>query len=470
MMRKKILWGSVGLFVTLLAVLVSTVVFSLATGSTRTFIKPLPAPAITIIDHINLIDVQNRQIVRQQQLELRNGSIVAIRPAGTAVKEPQAHVIDGQNGYLTPGLIDMHVHLYDPAALLLSLSHGVTHVRVLSGVSQHLAWRQAIASNDLLGSSMTVSSPILEAANRAVSKSISNASQASSAVRSAHAQGYDLIKAYGDLSAESLRAIIAEASRLNIAVAKHGPHPSGDMPWHTLAGMQSLEHVEDIYHGPLQHTQDLQLLQHTIQALKQLNVPITPTLNAFWQLTRISAEKEHFLATQSMHYTSPLIAFEARQNQVKRWLQSSAEMAQYNENTLDFLLQITRQLHESGIPLLVGSDAGVLFAPHGLATHTEMQLLQQAGLDSFDVLKAATIMPAKALGMAQQIGQIRQGYAADFIYTRQNPVYQLAALREPDAVIKRGRWYTAEQLAELRQQAIAQRSIWAELWVILSNY
>jgi imidazolonepropionase-like amidohydrolase len=137
---------------------------------------------------------------------------------------------------------------------------------------------------------------------------------------------------------------------------------------------------------------------------------------------------------------------------------------------LQFLVQITRQLHQEGVPLLLGSDAGVLLSPHGLATHTEMQLLQQAGLDSFAVLQAATIEPAKALGLAQLAGQIRPGYKADFIYSKENPISELSVLREPDAVMKSGRWYNKKQLKELRQQAIDGRSLVQELWLNLSDY
>jgi hypothetical protein len=433
-------------------------------------IKPLPVAGMVVIDQINLIDVKNRQVLRQQQVELKNGRISAIRPAGTVIEDANAVVIDGLNGYLTPGLFDMHVHLSDPAALQLSLSHGVTHLRVMHGLPQLLKWRDSIEKNEMLGSSMTVSSPILSATKRPTTISVTDATEAKAAVRAAYAEGYDLIKAYGDLSAQSLSAVLTEAAVLRIPVAKHGPNPSGALPWQALAAMQSLEHVEDIYQGPLHYQQDLAALQEVIEQLKILEVPVTPTLNIFWQLTAISRDKEAFLATLPQDYISPLIAFEQRQNQVARWLQSSEKMAIHNSQTLQFLIQITRQLYQAGVPLLVGSDAGALLSPHGLATHTEMQLLQQAGLDSFAVLHAATIAPAKALGLAEQAGQIRPGYKADFIYSKENPIIELSVLREPDAVMKSGRWYNEEQLKELRQQAINGRSLGQELWLILSNY
>jgi imidazolonepropionase-like amidohydrolase len=464
-MLKKLVMTKAGVCVLVLSLIAFCFLFP---GCSST--KPLPVAAVVVIDQINLIDVQNQQIVRLQQVELKNGKISAIRPAGTAIEDADAVVIDGLNGYLTPGLFDMHVHLSDPAALQLSLSHGVTHLRVMHGLPQLLKWRDAIEKNEMLGSSMTVSSPILSANKRPTTISVTDATEAKAAVRAAFAEGYDLIKAYGDLSDESLSALLKEAADLQMPVAKHGPHPSGAMLWQDLAAMQSLEHVEDIYQGPLHYEQDLPALQAVIEQLKLLQVPVTPTLNIFWQLTAISRDKEAFLATLPQDYISPLIAFEQRHNQVARWLQSTDKMAIHNAKTLQFLVQVTHQLHEKGVPLLVGSDAGALLSPHGLATHTEMQLLQQAGLDSFAVLHAATIEPAKALGLAKQAGQIRPGYKADFIYSKENPIIELSVLREPDAVMKSGRWYNKKQLTEMRQQAIKGRSLGQELWLILNNY
>ena len=115
-MLRNLVMTKTALFVLALSLLVVCLLFP-GCGS----IKPLPVAAVVVIDQINLIDVKNRQVVRQQQVELQNGKVSAIRPAGTAIEDADTVVIDGSNGYLTPGLFDMHVHLSDPAALQLSL-------------------------------------------------------------------------------------------------------------------------------------------------------------------------------------------------------------------------------------------------------------------------------------------------------------------------------------------------------------
>lgn len=319
----------------------------------------------------------------------------------------------------------------------------------------------------MIGSSSSVSSPILSGyQNAPLHHSVQNAQEGRDAVSLYHAQGYDLIKAYGSLNAESLNAIVKRAKQLNMPVAKHGPHASGDMPLSSLTGLQSFEHVEDIYQGPLNYEFEPAKLPAIIDELKQTQVPITPTLNIFHQLTRISQDKEDYLATTSAHYTSDIIAFETKRNQTNRWVNASDRMAKHNQRTFDFLTLITGEFHHRKIPLLVGSDSGVLLSPHGIATHTEMELLQKAGLNDYETLAAATINPAKALRMETELGQVSSGFKADFIYSTENPIGNLATLKQPDAVVKTGHWYSKEELVNMRNEALNNRSFWQELKVL----
>ncbi|MBW8191757.1 amidohydrolase family protein [Neiella marina] len=421
-----------------------------------------------VLTNVNIIDVGGQTIHRSKNISVSNGMIESISDSDTLKNTPVRMVIDGAGGYVTPGLIDMHVHMYEKAAYVLTLSHGVTHVRVMNGVPEQLVWRDKINSGDLIGSTSTVSSPIISGYMSAhLHHGVATGEQARSAVRQYHADGYDLIKAYGNLSVQSLEHLIDEAQSLQMPVAKHGPHGSGNMHVSVLNGLQSFEHVEDIFQGPLQYQFDEERLGPVIADIKKTGVPITPTLNVYEQLTRLSRDKDNFLNEIPTDYTSDIIAWEASRNQVKRWLNASEKMADHNEKVLAFLKLITKFLQQDGVPLLVGSDSGVLLSPHGLATHNEMRLLQRSGLTTYEVLAAATVNPAKALKLEKQLGKIEAGYRADFLYSQANPIDDLAVLAEPKAVVKSGRWYSREQLETMRNNAIEGRSLWQELSVLI---
>lgn len=421
------------------------------------------------VDNVHIVDIGNGHIIKNRQLQIRDGKIIAIKPAYTPIKEHLYNHHDGNGRYAMPGLIDMHVHAFDPAAFTIALSHGVTHVRLMNGVKEHLIWRKQLDDGSRIGSTLTVSSPIISGFKNAHTHYPAHTpKEAINAVIKAKQQGYDLIKAYGNLTTAVLRALLLEAKKQNIPVAKHGPHPAPDMNWNELKGLQSLEHVEDIFQGPLNYQQDQKVLTETITTLKTLDTPVTPTLNIYWQLTQISDQKQAYTDTLPQDYISPIFALEENHNQVKRWLDSPIEMALHNKKTLAFLQEITLQLYKANITLLVGSDSGILLSPHGLATHKEMELMHQAGLPILAVLRSATINPARALGEESRLGQIAEGYSADLILSTHNPLETLATLKNPEWVIKNGHIFSNSELKNLRQKAIDERSLWQEMSTLLS--
>ncbi len=84
------------------------------------------------IDNVHIVDINTGQLIRDRQLQIRNGKITAIKPAHTPIADENYIQHDGNGRYVTPGLIDMHVHAYDPAAFTIALSHGVTHLRLMN--------------------------------------------------------------------------------------------------------------------------------------------------------------------------------------------------------------------------------------------------------------------------------------------------------------------------------------------------
>lgn len=427
-----------------------------------------------LITNVNIVDVKNRKVLNNHAVLIADDTIIDVGKSRNLeeqfVASKNTVVKNGNNGYLLPGLIDMHVHPYSQNALELSLSHGVTHMRIMNGVSQHLDWRERIESKQWLASSISVSSPIIRGDEQPLSWQATSEKEARALVNKAHQLGYDLIKAYGSLNQSALEGLLDEANKVGIPVAKHGPHPAPNMGWKKLHKIQSLEHTEDIYQGPLKHSFNKQELTGALNKISQTHTPITPTLNIYWQLTMLSADKQAFVDQLPEGYISPIIAYEDNNNQVQRWLTSSPEMAAHNQKTLAFLKHITGQLDKSGIEILVGSDAGVLLSPFGLATLNEMKLLEQSGLSRIDVIRSATLLPAKALAKENQLGQIKQGLRADMVLLAANPLESLDNFDRPKAVVKQGHWLDESALLALREHAIETQSLWDELVLLLSNY
>ena len=95
-----------------------------------------------------------------------------------------------------------------------------------------------------------------------------------------------------------------------------------------------------------------------------------------------------------------------------------------------------RTAHDAGVMLVFGTDGGVL--PHGSGVD-ELDALVAAGLTPVEAIRAATINAAKALAIADSVGQVSVGMSADFIAVSGDPLADVRAFRSVRLVVSRGR-------------------------------
>jgi imidazolonepropionase-like amidohydrolase len=86
-----------------------------------------------------------------------------------------------------------------------------------------------------------------------------------------------------------------------------------------------------------------------------------------------------------------------------------------------------------GVPLLVGTDA-----MHGGLAY-ELGVLQDLGGSPARLLQAATGSAARALGLAGEIGTLREGAAADLLVVRGNALQDVGCLAEVLLVMQGGK-------------------------------
>ena len=81
-----------------------------------------------------------------------------------------------------------------------------------------------------------------------------------------------------------------------------------------------------------------------------------------------------------------------------------------------------------------GSDSGFIFQLYGFAYVRELELLREAGFHPLEVIRAATLNGAEALGIDAQTGSIEIGKEADFVIVEENPLQKLKVLYGTGAI------------------------------------
>ncbi len=103
-------------------------------------------------------------------------------------------------------------------------------------------------------------------------------------------------------------------------------------------------------------------------------------------------------------------------------------------------------VHRAGIPIAMGTDAGNPLTLHGPAVYAELEAMEAAGLSPMEVLEAATRGGARALGRGDELGTIEKGKAADLLVLGADPTRSAKAFRSVELVVRGGVVHRVEDL------------------------
>jgi imidazolonepropionase-like amidohydrolase len=414
------------------------------------------APPLVAFVNVQVIPMDRPQVLADQTVIVRDGRIAVVGDRGTVSIPEAAQVIDGQGGYLLPGLVDMHVHIEDENDLLLYAANGVTTVRNLWGNTEKKLWmgmpdqlvlRERINRGELFGPTIYTAGPIMEGnpATTPLMPVFTTPEQAAASVAWQKAQGYDFIKVYDHLSIETYQAVLQAAREQGLPVVGHVPFEVG-LDAALAGGQATIEHLSG-YIDPdaAEFLIPEDQLANYAEKTQQAGVWNVPTIGIY-QNTVPSEEIQSLEAQPGVEYMSPLMRVLMRFfiGQLSRSIRYTGD--DYPGRIADMYLRMTRALHEAGAKVVVGTDANNSYLVPGYSLHAELDYLVQAGFSPYEALAAGTRDAAEALGKADEFGTIEPDRRADLILLAENPLDDVAHLRQRAGVMLRGRWLPAAEL------------------------
>ena len=119
-----------------------------------------------------------------------------------------------------------------------------------------------------------------------------------------------------------------------------------------------------------------------------------------------------------------------------------SERSEVEDKVFDKEIAVVGALHRAGIPIVAGTDQAV----PGYSLHREIELYVQAGFTPMDAIQAATIVPARAMGIEKESGTIEKGKRGDLILINGNPLQDIHNTRNVEYVITDGTMYHTAEL------------------------
>jgi imidazolonepropionase-like amidohydrolase len=408
-----------------------------------------PVAADTLIHAGRMIDVDAGRAYNDRTIRISGDTITAVE-SGFVTPGDGDTLIDLRQSTVLPGLMDMHVHLtgeYSASSNLnrfvlneadyaldaakharRTLDAGFTVVRNLGDpFNVTIALRKAIAAGDVPG-------PLIFSAGKTLASTgghgdptngwaahfdgnpgpkdgvVNGVEDARKAIRQRYKDGADWIKITatgGVLSVakngqnpqftmEELEAIIDTAADYGLRVAAHA-HGTEGMKRAVLAGVASIEH-------------GTYMTEEVMDLMIERGTYYVPTVMAGSWVAEKAAIDGFFpeLVRPKAAAIGPIIA------------------------------DTFGKAYRRGVPIVFGTDTGV--SAHG-DNAQEFALMVAEGMPPMEAIQSATIVAADFLDIGDTHGRIEEGFQADIIAVRGDPLDDIAVLQNVSFVMKGGTVY-----------------------------
>ena len=378
-------------------------------------------------------------IIENATILIEDGRIAAVGPTAAMTYPAGTPTIDATGKTIVPGFIDAHAHgAYGDGelvpqqnwSLLQNLALGTTTIHDPSSNTTVFVAGDMQRTGQLLGPRIFSTGRIIYGARApGAYAQIDSLADALDHVRRLKAEGAPSVKNYNQPRRDQRQMVVEAARRENMLVVAEGGSLYG-MDMNLIAdGNSTLEH-----NIPVNVMYD-----DVVQFFGQSNSNYTPTLvvgygglagDPYWrQATDVFAQP-----LLNAH-TPPAIL---RAGNARRTTAPEGDFID------DDVAREAKKIADAGVLVSIGAHG----QQAGIGTHWEIWSFVRGGMSPLEALQAATIVPARSLGMDREIGSLEPGKLADLVILDGDPLENIRNTERVDTVVLGGRAYDAATMNE----------------------
>ena len=428
-----------------------------------------------IIRGATLINGNGAPPIGPVDVVVENNKIVSIRSVGypgleiNEKRRPKAikgaKEINAHGMYLLPGFIDMHGHIGETTrgradyVYKLWMAHGITTIRD-PGCGNGLKW---VLKQKEDSKKNKITAPRILAYTwfgQGAENGINSPEEATAWVKKNAENGSDGIK-FGGARPDIFEAALKENNKHGLGSACH--HAQMDVAWMDVLetarlGLTTMEHWyglpealfddKTVQNYPLDYNYMNE--QHRFgeagRLWKQAAKPYSKKWNEVMdELIELDFTIDVTFVPYSIFrdvgrgsrlewhkdYTTPtLLKFflPGRDNHGAAYFDWGTEMEMEWKENYKLWMTFINEYKNRGGRVTAGADSGYMYNLYGFGYIQELELIRESGFHPMEVIRAATLHAAEAIGMEQKIGTIEVGKYADMIIMEENPLKNLKYL------------------------------------------
>ena len=395
-----------------------------------------------------VITMRGEEIIPNADLVVTDNRITAVGRSGSVTLPEDARQFDATGMTIMPGYVDAHSHWFEVSRgvldieqhwyFLSNLAHGITTGRDAQTTTNDMfSYQDLVDVGEMMGPrAFSVGPGVMQSTN------LQSAEHAENVV--AKYKNYYRTKTLKSYAVGNRR----QRQWMVQAAKEHGIMPT------TEGGSNfkmDLTHVIDGFSGNEHNFGTAPIYRDVAEFVARVGLFYTPTLVSSYGGT--DGVNEFFVSTE-VHDDPKLQRF------IPHGLLDLATKRRpwyrQEEHFYPKAAAAAAKIVRAGGRVCIGGHGEF----QGISVHWEMWALSSGGMTNYEVLRAATLHGAEAIGHAQDLGSIEVGKLADLIVLEENPLDNIRNTNTVKYVMKNGELFNGDTLDQIWPQEKAAPRMW----------